>query len=106
MSSGIFILCIANACGMRANRNTFRSGLHIEILIIEQLFIVQLAIYNFLFIYGLSYDMTSNQLCEHIPPNQIFLFRLRKRTDYTGVSGSQVILFQYLVRIPVTFICR
>ena len=63
---------------MRANRNTFRSGLHIEILFIEQLFIVQLAIYNFLFIYGLSYDMTSNQLCEHMHPNQFFLFRFRK----------------------------
>ena len=44
--------------------------------------------------------------CEHTHPNQFFLFRFRKRTDYTGVSGSQVILFQYLVRIPVTFICR
>ena len=79
MSSGIFTLCIANACGMRANRNTFRSVLHIEILIIEQLFIVQLAIYNFLFIYGFSYDMTSNQLCEHMHPNQLFLFKLWKK---------------------------
>ena len=91
---------------MRADRNTFRSWLHIEFLFIEQLFIVPLAIYNFLFICGFSYDMTGNQLCEHMHLNQFFLFRFRKRTDYTGASGSQVILLQYLVRIPVTFISR
>ena len=61
---------------------------------------------NFLFICGFSYDMTSNQLCEQMHPNQFFLFRFRKRTDYTGASGSQVILLQYLVRIPMTFISR
>ena len=83
-----------------------RSDLHIEFLFIEQLFRVQLAIYKFLFIFWFSYDMTSNQLCEHMHPNQFFLFRFRKRTDFTGASGSQVILLQYLVRIPVTFICR
>ena len=74
MSSGIFILCIANACGMRANRNTFRSGLHIEILIIEQLFIVQLAIYNFLFIHGFSYDI----LRTHAPKPVLFVSLSKK----------------------------
>ena len=51
-----YLLCIANTCGMRADRNTFRSWLHTEFLFIEQLFIVQLTIYNFLFICGFSYS--------------------------------------------------
>ena len=50
-------------------------------------------------------DVTSNQLCERTPQASSFV-SFSKRTRYTGVCGSQAISSKYLVRTPVTFICK